>query len=237
MVGYVKKWFTLIELLVVIAIIAILAAMLMPALARARAEARKTSCGGNVRQAGLGFAMFRHDNNQRWPDWTSATTNWWDATIVNIGHGGQAWGSGLFNYVDNAEIFRCANTNTSMKMMTQGGVEVPAVTDYTYENGGFYGSQTRAIYADIVSSNRGDGREDGSVLEHNFNQPNHSDGSQILLADASVRFGRFTYDADGDPIALPNPYMEDTDPNIYVDTSGDEPRDPDDAALQEPDGT
>jgi prepilin-type N-terminal cleavage/methylation domain-containing protein/prepilin-type processing-associated H-X9-DG protein len=62
-----KKAFTLIELLVVIAIIAILAAMLMPALAKARAEARKTVCKGNVHAIGMACTLFRNDNDQQWP--------------------------------------------------------------------------------------------------------------------------------------------------------------------------
>src|ERR1700678_2312447 len=68
-----KHAFTLIELLVVIAIIAILAAILFPVFAQAKAAAKKTSCLSNMKQVGLATMMYANDNDDDCP-----IAYWWN---------------------------------------------------------------------------------------------------------------------------------------------------------------
>jgi len=99
-----KKAFTLIELLVVIAIIAILAAMLMPALARAREEARKAACQSNVHNIGLGWAMLRKDHDG---EFSREHCDSWDCLPESLGDI-----AGL-GYVDDLGIFMCPSFDSA----------------------------------------------------------------------------------------------------------------------------
>jgi type II secretory pathway pseudopilin PulG len=105
----------LIELLVVIAIIAILAAMLLPALARAKEKARQSYCINNEHQMGLCFQMYTSDYNENYPvhDGWAALGGQRPAVPVIIGlaaqYGGQEYETNrpLNEYTKNVNVFHC----------------------------------------------------------------------------------------------------------------------------------
>jgi prepilin-type N-terminal cleavage/methylation domain-containing protein/prepilin-type processing-associated H-X9-DG protein len=117
--------FTLIELLVTIAIISILSAILFPVFARARENARRSSCLSNLKQIGLGIMQYTQDYDETYPSCTrylSGTTG----TVYYY--------QNIIPYVKNYDIFRCPSSSAGYGGATSSN------TDSTYVQAGNYGA-------------------------------------------------------------------------------------------------
>jgi prepilin-type N-terminal cleavage/methylation domain-containing protein/prepilin-type processing-associated H-X9-DG protein len=109
--------FTLIELLVVIAIIAILAAILFPVFAQARAKARQAACLSNMKQLGLAMMQYVQDYDETFPGnnllpdealgapSTAATLGWMDPISL------RNWPRSLYTYVKTVDVYKCPQTD------------------------------------------------------------------------------------------------------------------------------
>ena len=152
--------FTLIELLVVIAIIAILAAILFPVFARARENARRSSCSSNLKQIGLGLLQYAQDydevlpyqvlNSPRCYDYVGNKTEW-DTCIAAVGAGAREsvpslnWIWAVKPYIKSAQLYRCpsaidyAPTGTNFQRNSYG------TSDNSYSANGVVMGRTIAV--------------------------------------------------------------------------------------------
>jgi len=183
------KGFTLIELLVVIAIIAILAAILFPVFARARENARRSSCQQNIRQIGLAIKQYLSDYDESFPQ-------------ISVLAGGAAtdspwgWADACQPYVRNTQLFQCPSDSTqppTAPATTVYGSD-GAYTDYFY-NSNLSGQNESALQYIANTVMLGDSATGNATRNSNGDETATGSANIIDLANGNV--GAATRHLDG----------------------------------------
>jgi prepilin-type N-terminal cleavage/methylation domain-containing protein/prepilin-type processing-associated H-X9-DG protein len=184
--GFIRG-FTLIELLVVIAIIAILAAILFPVFARARAKAQQASCLSNVKQITLGHLMYVQDYDERFVNYRiQGTSTYWDDKI--------------YAYIKNPDVFVCPSRPLDgsvtygypsyMWNARLGDFGKPAESVMLHDSMNQYSYNPTTSYGDTY---------DGYIYYLSDDHvPPHLDGLNLSFVDGHSKYmnARSTYDAD-----------------------------------------
>lgn len=172
------KGFTLIELLVVIAIIALLAAILFPVFARARENARKSSCSNNLKQIGLGILQYAQDYDEFAPPlWTGSSFP-----------GRWRWMDCVQPYAKSSQVFNCpsdSDRNNQYRYVIPGSVATDLASTTPPDNFGSY------VASNAYWGNMGD--QWGGAMTSNFGVTNsivelQSPSDTFMVGDGNGSF-------------------------------------------------
>jgi prepilin-type N-terminal cleavage/methylation domain-containing protein/prepilin-type processing-associated H-X9-DG protein len=194
------KGFTLIELLVVIAIIAILASILFPVFARARENARRSSCQSNLKQIGLGVMQYTQDYDEKMPLQANDSIG----SFAKPTTGGDSWQRGIYPYTKSWQILSCPSA-------TRGGIfadatDLNSLTSY-FSNGVIFPAGGSRSVASLQNTAELIMLQDGRfIIDSSVNRPLldggqyrswlygdevldiHFDGGNIAFVDGHVKW-------------------------------------------------
>jgi prepilin-type N-terminal cleavage/methylation domain-containing protein/prepilin-type processing-associated H-X9-DG protein len=219
--GVKKRGFTLIELLVVIAIIAILAAILFPVFARARENARRSSCQNNLKQLALGIKAYVQDYDEKFPPQaTDSGPAGGSAIAGNSSSTDIGWSEIIQPYIKSTQLLQCPSEKNppvvppNMDMFSTSFTDYYANSDVFLQPGGVGNEYSPAslneakmtYVANTVLLGDGYGTGGGSYGdgEPNYNNaferldnvltngtPRHFEGSNYAFADGHVKWFRY----------------------------------------------
>jgi prepilin-type N-terminal cleavage/methylation domain-containing protein/prepilin-type processing-associated H-X9-DG protein len=205
-----QKGFTLIELLVVIAIIAVLLAVMMPAMRKIKEIARQTVCQSNLRNVGLAVLMYIDDSERKIPDTRSANHHLWfendGVTYRKATDGDAYWGIFYKDYIkDQTKIFGCPSFQSTVGgrlIYSYSGSAKARDSDYVIKHAAFglnhhpraRGRNVETIYRAsefIYCLDHAEPRPDGGTSDCLHN--NNTSGSMNLTAYRQGGYRDYAY--------------------------------------------